>query len=283
MQLSTEYLRTFLAVSATRSFTRAGEQVNRSQSAVSVQIRRLEEEVGRPLFVRDGKTARLTPEGKLLVAHARDIVRHHDAAVLALSDARAEGIVRFGSPEHYTMGLLPKLLAGFARTDPGVFVEVHCRTSDVVRKGLDEGELDIGLCTDDYEGGQVICRDRLVWAARPGFDLNRVLPLAVEDGCIFHEWAQRALTDAGRAYRIVYESRGLSGVLDAARAGLAITPAIGRTLPSDLAAYDARHGLPALPPSSVVLHTRGNPPSGHVARFREHLIAAFLEEDESSR
>lgn len=285
MQLPTEYLRTFLAVAATRSFTRAGAQVNRSQSAVSVQVRRLEEEVGRTLFIRDGKTARLTPEGKLLISHARDIVQRHDDAVLSLTDARLEGVIRFGSPEHYTMGLLPRLLAGFAQNHPDVIVEMHCWTSDMVKRGLDEGELDIGLCTDAYAGGQVVCRDRLVWAARPGFDLNRPgrLPLAVEEGCVFRDWALRALAEAGLPYRIFYVSRGVSGVLDAARAGLAVTPVIERTLPHDLVGLDTRHGLPALPPSSVVLHTRNAPVSAAVACFREHLVAAFLEEDESAR
>jgi DNA-binding transcriptional LysR family regulator len=285
MQLPTEYLRTFLAVAATRSFTKAGAQVSRSQSAVSVQIKRLEEEVGRPLFIRDGKTARLTPEGKLLTSHAREIVQRHDDAVLSLAEARLEGVVRFGSPEHYTMGFLPRLLAGFAQSHPDVVVEMHCRTSDVVKKALDEGELDIGLCTDAFEGGQVVCRDRLVWAARPGFDLSRAgrLPLAMEDGCVFSDWALRALAEAGIPYRIVYVSQGLSGVLDAARAGLAITPAIERTLPGDLMGHDVRHGLPALPPSSVVMHTRGPSVSEHVACFREHLLAAFLEQDESFR
>jgi DNA-binding transcriptional LysR family regulator len=285
MQLPIEYLRTFLAVAATRSFTKAGGQVNRSQSAVSVQIKRLEQEVGRPLFLRDGKKARLTPDGKRLLGHARDIVRRHDDAVLSLSDARLKGVIRFGSPEHYTMGLLPELLAGFARDYPEVIVEMHCRTSDVVRKGLDRGELDIGLCTDAYEGGQVVCRDRLVWAARPGFDPGRTgrLPLAVEEGCLFRDWALSALAEAGIPYRIVYVSRGLSGVLDAARAGLAVTPAIERTLPGDLVGLDERHGLPALPPSCAVLHTARTPVPEHVACFREHLVAAFLEENGASR
>ena len=285
MQLPTEYLRTFLAVAATQSFTRAGGQVNRSQSAVSVQIKRLEEEVGRPLFIRDGKKARLTPDGKRLLGHAREIVRRHDDAVLSLSDAQLQGVIRFGSPEHYTMGLLPRLLAGFAQDHPDIIVEMHCRTSDVVKKGLDQGELDIGLCTDAYEGGRVVCRDRLVWAARPGFDLRRDgrLPLAVEEGCLFRDWALDALAEAGIPYRIVYVSRGLSGVLDAARAGLALTPAIERTLPRGLVGFDERQGLPALPPSCAVLHTARIPVPEHVACFREHLVAAFHEEGGASR
>ena len=114
MNLPIDYLRTFIAVADKKGFTKAGIQVNRSQSAVSMQIKRLEDEVGKPLFERIGKTVKLTTEGHLLINYARRIVKEHDAAVTALSKPALKGFIRFGSPEHYTAGVLPKLLAGFA-------------------------------------------------------------------------------------------------------------------------------------------------------------------------
>ncbi|WP_291329944.1 LysR substrate-binding domain-containing protein [Desulfovibrio sp. UCD-KL4C] len=280
MNLQIDYLKTFIAVADTQSFTKAGKLVNRSQSAVSMQIKRLEEEIGRPLFERIGKTAKLSIDGKLLISHARGIIQSHDKAVMSLSTAKLKGIIRFGSPEHYTTGILPKLLAGFASAYPEVLIEMHCENSDIIKKRLDAGDLDLGLCTDLYDHGQIIYHDHLVWAANPDFKIrkNTVLPLAVEDECIFQEWALNALDKAGISYRVVYVSRGLSGILDAVRAGLAIAPAIKRNLPTDLAILGTKQGLPLLPKSSIVLNTRNPPLPEHVNCFAEHLITAFKEE-----
>jgi DNA-binding transcriptional LysR family regulator len=107
MNLQIDFLRTFVAVADTRGFTRAGKKVNRSQSAVSMQVKRLEEEVGKPLFERVGKTVKLTGEGSVLIGYARRIVKEHDDAVRALTKPALKGNIRFGSPEHYTTGVLP--------------------------------------------------------------------------------------------------------------------------------------------------------------------------------
>ncbi|WP_419785553.1 LysR substrate-binding domain-containing protein [Pseudodesulfovibrio sp.] len=281
MQLNIEYLRTFIAVATSQSFTRAAEQVNRSQSAVSMQIKRLEDEVGRPLFVRDGKTARLTSDGKLLMSLARSLVRSHDEAVVSLKNAQLEGVIRFGAPEHYTIGVLPKLLVDFSRNYPDVLVRMQSITSDKVGNALEAGELDLGLCIPLEEGEQVIAREPLVWVTSPEFDLKRLpyIPLAVEEGCIFQEWTLRALAEAGLPYRIVYVSQGLSGVLDAARAGLAVATAIKRTVPPDLVAIGSEQGLPELPLSEMALHMGRGPASVHVKCFAEHVIAAFRDCD----
>ena len=279
MNLQTDYLRTFIAVADTQSFTKTGKLINRSQSAVSMQIKRLEEEIGRPLFERIGKTARLTIDGKLLLCHARCIVQKHDEAVVSLSNAQLKGIIRFGSPEHYTTGILPRLLAGFAAAFPDVLIEMHCADSDLVQKSLDAGDLDLGLCTETNKEGRIIYHDHLVWTASHDFKVRKdsVLPLAVEDECIFQEWAIQALEKAGISYRVVYVSRGLSGILDAARAGLAVAPVIKRNLTPDLAILGSEHGLPMLPKSSIVLNTRTPPLPDHVNCFAEHIMSTFKE------
>jgi len=153
MNLQIDFLRTFIAVAETKGFTRAGRQVNRSQSAVSMQIKRLEDEVGKPLFERIGKTVKLTTEGSLLINYARRMVKAHDDAVMALSKPALKGFIRFGSPEHYTAGVLHKLLACFASSYPDVLVEMRCENSDKIKESIDKKELDIGLCTQISEGG----------------------------------------------------------------------------------------------------------------------------------
>lgn len=282
MNLHIDFLRTFIAVADTKGFTKAGRQVNRSQSAVSMQIKRLEDEVGKPLFDRLGKTVKLTTEGSLLMNYARRIVKEHDDAVMALSKPALKGLVRFGSPEHYTTGVMPTLLARFAASYPDVLVEMHCENSDVIQAAVEKGELDIGLCTQIYEGGQVIHHDPVVWIASPEFVLqkDKILPLAAfEEDCIFRSWALKALDKATIEYRIVYVSHSMSGILDAVRAGLAIAPIVQSNVPSDLTVIGPEKGLPVLPISDIVLHTVKSPVPETVTCFADHLIKSFREKD----
>lgn len=280
MNLHIDFLRTFIAVADTKGFTRAGNLVNRSQSAVSMQIKRLEEEIGKPLFERIGKTVKLTTEGSLLIGYARRIIREHDDAAMALSKPALKGLIRFGSPEHYTTGVLPNLLARFAASYPKVLVEMRCENSDEIKRSVDRGDLDVGLCTQIHEGGQVIHHDPVVWITTPGFVFNKnnVLPIAAfEEDCIFRAWASKALEKAGIEYRIAYVSRSMSGILDAVRAELAIAPIVQSNVPPDLITLGPENGLPVLPISDIVLHTKKAPVPETVACFADHLIKAFRE------
>ena len=280
MNLQIDFLRTFIAVADTKGFTRAGKRVNRSQSAVSMQIKRLEDEIGEPLFERIGKTVKLTNSGSLLLGHARRIVKAHNDAVTALSKPGLKGLIRFGSPEHYTAGVLPKLLARFASSYPDVLVEMRCENSDDIKRAVEKGELDVGLCTQMHEGGQVIYHDPVVWVTDPGFvfQKEKTLSLAVfEEDCLFRTWAVEALEKAGIQYRIVYVSRSISGILDAVRAGFAVAPVVLSNVPPDLVTVGIENGLPVLPISNIVLHTVKAPVPETVACFADYLIKSFRE------
>jgi len=185
------------------------------------------------------------------------IVKEHDDATRALSKPDLEGFIRFGSPEHYTIGILPKLLARFALTYPDVLVEMRCENSDEIKEAVDKGELDVGICTQISDGGQIIAHDPVVWVADPGFIIQKhktVSLAAFEDDCIFRTWAIEALEKSGISYRIVYVSRSISGLIDAVRAGFAIAPIIRSNVPSDLKIVGLENGLPVLPVSNIVLH-----------------------------
>lgn len=282
VNLQIDYLRTFIAVADTHGFTSAGRRVNRTQSAVSMQIKRLENEIGMPLFKRIGKTVQLTKDGSQLIEYARRIVKEHDDAVRSLSRPALKGMIRFGSPEHYTTGILPKLLARFASSYPEVLVEMHCENSDAIKRSVDTDELDIGLCTNIYKGGRVIFHDPVVWVADPGFVIqkNRYVSLAVfEKDCIFRSWALRALERAGIKYRIVYVSRSMSGILDAVRAGLAIAPIVKSNVPADLSTVGIENGLPMLPISDIVLHMIKAPASECLDCFTDHLVKSFRDKN----
>ena len=280
MNLQIDYLRTFIALAETKGFTRTGIQVNRSQSAGSMQIKRLEDEIGKKLFDRIGKTVKLTAEGHILMKYATRIVKEHDDAIRALSKPDLEGFIRFGSPEHYTVGILPKLLVQFALAYPDILVEMRCENSDEIKEAVDKGELDVGICTQTSDGGQVISHDPVVWAADPGFIIqkHKIISLAVfEDDCIFRTWALEALEKSGIRYRIVYVSRSISGLIDAVRAGFAIAPIIRSNVPSDLKILGLEHGLPILPVSNIVLHKTKKVTSEIIEYFCKHIIKSFGE------
>ena len=280
MNLQIDYLRTFTALADAKNFTKTGRRVNLSQSAVSMQIKRLENEVGSRLFDRIGKTVKLTDEGRILIKYAARIIKEHDDAVSALSKPGLEGHIRFGSPEHYTVGMLPGLLASFSRSYPDVRVEMRCENSDVIKAAVDVGELDVGICTQVSEGGQVIAHDPVVWTAGPDFVLQPHKPLALatfEEDCIFRSWALEGLEKAGIDYRIVYVSRSISGLLDAVKAGLAVAPVIGSNVPAGLKILGVEDGLPVLPVSNIVLHRSKRHPSEIIDCFSNRIIAAFRE------
>lgn len=280
MNLQIDYLRTFIAVAETKGFTRAGNRVNRSQSAISMQIKRIENEIGHPLFDRIGKSIKLTPTGDRLMKHARKIVAAHDEAVSALSKPGIKGHIRFGSPEHYTTGILPRVLARFAASYPEVLVEMHCENSDKIITAVDKGDLDIGICTRISEIGQVLCHDPMTWISDPGFVIQKdtPLPLALfEEDCIFRMWALEALEKSGMPYRIAYVSRSISGILDAVRAKLAIAPIVQSNVPPDLAMVGIEQGLPGLPVSHIALYTGAKKSSEPLECFASHLIDSFRE------
>src|SRR5215813_11203468 len=116
--LDLEQLRTFVAIAESGSFTRAATAVHKTQSAVSMQMRRLEERIGKPIFVRDGRASKLTEEGERLLGYARRMIRLSEETLAAFDDAELSGSVRFGMPDDYADRFLPEVLARFARSNP---------------------------------------------------------------------------------------------------------------------------------------------------------------------
>ena len=284
MNLQLEYLRTFVAVVDTGGFTRAAGVVNKTQSAVSMQIKRLESEIDSPLFERRGKGIRLTPTGVTLLPHARRLLAEHEEAVRNLSQPPLEGRLRFGSPEHYTSWILPRLLTGFAESYPRIQVEMICANSPEIREGVAKGDLDLGLSTQAQDKrevkGEVIGHDPLVWIGARDWIPKPDTPLALavfEDGCIFRSWALEALEQAGVDHRIVYVSRSEAGIQDAVRAGLAVAPVVQSNVPEDLDIFGQEARLPLLPVSNIVLHRRAGEPRDVIDCFARHLVHSFRE------
>lgn len=274
--LETPLLRTLVAVSETGSFTRAAVQVHRTQSAVSMQIKRLEAAVGKPLLERDRKQTRLTREGEALVEYARRIINLHDEALAAVSEPEVTGLVKIGTPDDYAAGFLPQVLSDFAETHPNVEVEMRCEVSAKISRAFEKGEVDVALLTAGpwLKGGEVIRREPIVWATSVRHMVHErdPLPLAVfEPGCLFRESALAAFDKSKRDYRIAYSSESYAGLVTASLAGLAVTAMARSSVPAGLRELSPDEGFPLLPSVEIALL---RPPTGrsHAAdRLADHI------------
>lgn len=229
--LDTDVLRTFVTIAESGSFTRAARQVFRTPSALSMQIKRLEETLGQSLFVREARQVRLTPEGEVLLGFARRLLRLNEEAVTQFLTPSLEGRVGIGTTDDVGTRILPGVLARFARSHPAVQVDVVVGNSRTMLARLDAGELDLVLVTAGNPGqevrGEIVHSEPLVWAGREGGIAAQRSPLPValaHHGCAWRGMALDALDRAGVSYRIAYTCEHCAGQEAAMLADLAVSP-----------------------------------------------------------
>jgi len=255
----TGLLRSFVAVAESGGFTNAAKLLNSTQSTVSAQIQRLEEEAGRSLFVRSTRSVELTSAGETLLGYARTILRLNEDARLRLSGVRHSGRVRVGANEDLTDSWLPKVLHRFGRQYPEVEVELEIGIGPRLFEKVETQELDLavgGLCTGQGEGRR-LWSEPLVWALSASVQIPGVLPLAFfPEPCPYREAALRALAGSQKQWRIVSTSSSLAGVRAAAMAGLALTPLPLQTIRPGLRVLGKKDKMPKLPEVEYVLHIR---------------------------
>jgi DNA-binding transcriptional LysR family regulator len=249
--LDLSLLRSFVAVIDGGSIQVAAARVGRSQSAVSMQIKRLEEDIGRPLFHRESRSLRPNPAGEDLLLHARRLLRLSDEAVASLRRPEAAGVVRLGVPEDYAANLLAPKLARFAREFPLAEIELTFEASPALLRLLERGRLDLALVTREPRQPFAILRhERFVWAgaAEHGAWTRDPLPVALfEAGDIARRFAVESLQAADRPYRVVASSQSLLGLIAVAQAGIAVVGLVESCLPPGLVRLGEAEGLPALP------------------------------------
>jgi DNA-binding transcriptional LysR family regulator len=261
LSLDPELLRVFVLIAEGRSFTRAAELVGRTQSAVSMQVKRLEEVLGQPVLARSkGGRVELTAHGEYLLARARDILALNDEVVANFRAPAVAGRVRLGTPDDYALGYLPEVLARFAGTHPAVEVEVICAPSSDLARRLQAGDLDLTLLTDSHEpeGWPFVrlWRGPLVWVTSTRHSPQRQtpLPIAVAHGdCAWRRAAVDALQRAGRPYRIAYSSATQVGCQAPVIAGLAVTVSAMAWMPVGLRVIRPDEGLPELPEFEILM------------------------------
>jgi len=235
--LDIELLRSFVSVVDAAGFTRAGERVHRTQSAVSQQIKRLEDAVGRPLLVRDGKRATPTEEGERLLGYARRILALAQEAHDVVARPVVDGVVRIGLPEDFAAYRLVELLSDYMRGRPTLRLDMRSGLSATNRAALERGELDVALVKRSAGDGPCLASwpERLQWitSRRHPVDLSRnPVPIAVADhGCLYRNSLIHALEAGGRSWHIAYTSPNLSGIQAAVAVGLgvAILPEVAIT------------------------------------------------------
>ncbi|MBJ3776120.1 LysR substrate-binding domain-containing protein [Acuticoccus mangrovi] len=278
--LDIDSLRTFLACAAAPSFTEAGVRVNKSQSTVSMQMRRLEEVVGQPLFAKQGRRNRMTSAGQELLDYAERIVRLNDEAIGRLDTRAFSGRIRVGTPDDYAEAFLPEAFGRFARIHPQVEVEIECRQSRELAEMIVAGELDVAIVTVDetMPGVEVVHREALRWSAPPdhGVEHVRPLPLAVwQPGCVWRTRALEELAAAGVPYRIAYTGLNAAALTATVRAGLAVAPLPTSFLGKGLREVGADAGLPEPGFIEVALLRARSEPKELVDAFAGELAAAF--------
>jgi DNA-binding transcriptional LysR family regulator len=249
--LDLNLLKTFVAVVESGSLSSAAPRVGRSQSAVSMQMQRLEETVGNKLLVRGPRAVTPNAAGEDFLIYARRLLKLSDEAWASVTRPKETGSVRLGVPDDYAAFLLPPVLSRFAEEHPLVTVELVCEQSTALVKTLAEGRLDLAIVTRlPDQPLDVIRLERFVWVASPNHVAWQADPLPValfEPGCAARMNVLQALGDADRSYRCTYSSASLLGLVAVVQAGLAVAGLAQRSVPPSLRIIGANEGLPVLP------------------------------------
>lgn len=270
--LDLNQVRTFATLADVGTVTGTAEQLAYTQSAVSMQLRRLEQALGTELVRKQGRRVALTTDGERFLAHARRLLGLNDEARADMRSKPVTGVVQLAVPDDYA-ALLTPTLAYFGQLYPGVQLEVHCGLSVDLVERVRSGDADLAIVTRQRNspGGEVLRREPLVWAAshRHEPEARDPIPLALfsPGKDVFREMALHALTSAGRQWRIVCTSQGLTGVRPAVDAGLAATVITHGMLPSDFRVLGPDSGLPALPSVEIAIHRPPGRPSEPVRQL----------------
>ncbi len=260
------------------SFAKAADQLGRSTSAISAQLKKLEDQVGEALLQKQGRGLVPTPAGEVLLGYARRLLALNDEAVHAARGARLSGEVRLGVQEDFGERLLPGVLGAFARAHPQVLIETRLARNAELLQGIEQRRLDLALA---WDAGQPLAHQqrlgqlplRWIGAAtgdRPSWGPGQSLPLVMlEAPCVMRSAAVQALDAAGIAWRLAVTSSSLAGIWAAVAAGLGVTVRTDAGLPDGLAAID---GLPALPAIGLAVFRAEAEPAPAVRQLEALLV-----------
>jgi DNA-binding transcriptional LysR family regulator len=255
--IPTDLLRAFIAIIDLRGFTRAGEQLGRTQPAISLQMKRLQETLGVSLFAKDSGGTKLTEEGEIVAGYARQILNLNDGLMLKLARRDGVGTIRIGIPNDYADYFLPRLMRELDLAASGIYFNVECGLSHELLRGLREDRFDVVVAmTPDgpAEGAFMTWREKLSWVGGRDNAPNLEEPLRIvcyQEGCNYRRSMLSALQRDGRNFSIVYVSPSLAGIEAAVAGGFGITVLSERIIPEKLTSFAPQDSLPRL--SDVVV------------------------------
>jgi DNA-binding transcriptional LysR family regulator len=273
--VDTLQLKSFIAIAETGTFGQAALTVNRTQSALSLQIKKLEEQLGCELFDRSARRVVLTPQGEIFLGYARRMIQLQWEAISQIREPDIEGELRFGTPEDFATHYLPKVLASFRQHHPRVKLNVTCDLTLNLIEGFHRGEYEVILVKRDpqrVKGGTKVWREPLVWAAADGYIPDERLSLVLAPRpCIYRDRALAALDRAKRSWHISYISPSLAGTIAAVKAGIGITVLPAHMIPDGIHPIRKEIKLPHLADAELAL-MKGDEVSKITDMFAQHIV-----------
>lgn len=275
--LEIDLLRSFLAVAAHRNFTQAARAIGRTQSAVSLQIKRLEEIVGKRLFERSRQSVSITHAGEVLLVYTNRILAANDAALSHMQRPEAEGLVRIGTPDDYATFLLPPILSAIAKDHPRLKFEVTCDNACDLLPMLEHGDLDVVVATHrpNAVAGQIARYEPLHWVASPDYVDDPETPLSLvlfPTGCVCRDIALDALKLIDRPWHVAYSTRSIGLMEKAILESSGISVMEASIIPAGLKIIDGQAGFPPLSEVVISVH-QSNTNEPHVSLVAEYLLA----------
>jgi DNA-binding transcriptional LysR family regulator len=278
--LSLDGLRTFVAVVELGGFAKAGDLLGLSQPAVSLQIKRLEDLLGRRLFKKQGQRQVLNQYGEMLLPLAKQMLQYNDAILQQFTSESVTGKVRLGIPSEFAARLLPAIIGDFVALYPDVALEVKSRLSKHLLSVSRKDQFDLVLAlNEDLESATLpsFMQDQLVWVGDLSLAHRDVITLVTApEGCIYRRRATEALDNAGLKYRIIYSNADLTGLTAALKEGLGITVLARSTVPNELTYQAQTDILPELGQIGISLLKHANESSNAVDKLAEFISSRLV-------
>jgi DNA-binding transcriptional LysR family regulator len=281
VNLPTDVLRTFLAVIDLGSFTKAGQLLGRTQPAISLQIRKLEELVGKTLMDTSGRNIALTREGESLARYARQLLAMNDEIVARLQRKESTGSLRVGLPNDYAVAFFQKALAHFSKQNQDVAISIHCDTSELLLPMFEKDELDIVVAMFDGTpppGLIYTWAERPIWAAGGDSDADKKSPVPIAAhpvGCHYRDRMIRSLDQLGKPWRITFCSPGINGLQLAVQSGFGVTALTRRTLLRGMRILTESDGFPPLPDIHVGMFFKNTGASTAALLLVNHIMQSL--------
>jgi DNA-binding transcriptional LysR family regulator len=277
--LDLDQLQSFCAIADCGSFTEAARRVHKTQSAVSMQIKRLEERLGHDLLVRDGRGVTLTHYGDELYARARKMLRVNAEILDLFSDEDLAGSIRFGVPDDYAVRLLPVMLSSFQKTHPKIVVDVRCQPSGELLDGMKKGNYDLIVFSQgtNEQYGELFRTEPVFWVASHGGTALEQDPLPIAGGqnCCWKENAIEALNRVGRDYRIAYTSSNAIAIASAVLTDLAVGFLPESALQPGMRVIQEDKDLPRLRDAQIALMRASHAYGGIYDALASHIVASM--------